>query len=266
MLKYRRVFKMKHDVVEKCSSADPFLSRCMICFSAWWSGTYGAHKRTSGHWALALHWHCAIACATSHRVDPSKIGLAPFAIQNIHENPKIFFPPATGQVPAVCWCFLSSATGPQPTGQCGGILQNSNRIRKDLMIGSVVVSFFVCVSLGGAVLWAIHHPCMLQLSSSNRTRLTLMERCWAPWNTTTICSSSMRSCYTQLRMIFATVFPKKRVVHMEPCKKWLELGLWDYFHVGHKGRKGKGQKGVLSPKTARANSIFRMSMPHKKLT
>ena len=93
MLKYWRVFKMKHDVVEKCSSAAPFLSRCMICFSAWWSGTYGARKRTSGHWALALHWHCTIACATSHRVDPSKIGLAPFAIQNIHENPKIFFFP-----------------------------------------------------------------------------------------------------------------------------------------------------------------------------
>ena len=121
----------------------------MICFSAWWSGTYGARKRTSGHWALALHWHCTIACATSHRVDPSKIGLAPFAIQRTSMKvPRSFFSPATGQVSAVCWCFLSSATGPQPTGQCGGILQNSNRIRKDLMIGSVVVGFLFVFHLG----------------------------------------------------------------------------------------------------------------------
>lgn len=69
------------------------------------------------------------------------------------------FHPVTGQVPAVCWCFLSSATGPQPTGQCGGILQNSNPIRKDLMIGSVVVTFFcLCFTWGCC---SLSHPSSL---------------------------------------------------------------------------------------------------------
>ena len=95
--------------------------------------------------ALALHNRmCHVAPGRSKQNWPCTICNS----ENVHESPKIFFPPATGQVPAVCWCFLRSATGPQPTGQCGGILQNSNRIRKDLMIGSVVVGFLFVFHLG----------------------------------------------------------------------------------------------------------------------